>query len=412
MTTAEEYAGLSDQAYDVDQLRRDPPLRVGEEFGVDSGDHKQKYRVLDTEDHAANGFQAMAVAPIVDGAPDTSQIIVAYAGTNPEHRADILEDAKTVVGGTQGQLSQVPDARRFADRVKKEHPGSSISTAGHSLGGFLALLVAAENGWEATTFNAPDPWAQLSPKAKERLEADRRAGRTRQTNYVIEWDIVGNLYAHQTGATVFLTAEPGLDPLKYHNLDIGQAWSFCFDADGSIQHAGATGHSLQDILGNLADTFAPGTSEALAPALLMLAGIVRNPATMKAVGKNASAALVAVNSVAALGLAASIGGTAAALTEIKAANGRIIPRMEAGLREAKSTAALMPTITAADIEHCIHKHRLHVHENVDTEAVRAVDDLVDRHLIRVAQLSDGIARSVRHTLEQDAEWALTFGLDN
>jgi hypothetical protein len=410
MTTAEEYFDLADWAYRVDRLIQDPPLHVGEEFGVDSGDLKQKYVVIDTEDHPANGFQAMAVAPLVDGVPDLSHIVVSYAGTNPEHRADVLEDVETVVGGTQGLLSQAAEARWFADRVKQEHPGSTISTAGHSLGGFLALLVAAENDWEATTFNGPDPWALLSPEVRERLEAERKAGRTRQTSYVVEWDLVGNLYPHRTGSTVFLSAEPGGDPLTYHNLD--KTKMFRFNPDGSLQGTGAKGHRVKDILGNLVDSFVPGASEPLAPMLLVLEGITRDPATMRAVGKNASAALVAVNSVAALGLAASIGGTAAALTEIKAANGRIIPRMEAGLLAATKTAALMPTITAADIEHCIHKHRLHVHQNVDTEAVRAVSDLVDRHLIRVAQLSDGITRTVRHTLEQDAEWALTFGLDN
>ncbi|WP_460631459.1 hypothetical protein [Leifsonia lichenia] len=121
--------------------------------------------------------------------------------------------------------------------------------------------------------------------------------------------------------------------------------------------------------------------------------------------------MVAVNTVAALGLAASIGGMANALTQIKQANGRIIPRMEAGLLAAKNAAALLPTITAYDIERCIDKHRLHVHQNVDVDAVREVDERVDRHIVRVAQLSHGITQAVHHTLEQDAHWAMTFGLD-
>ncbi len=411
MTTAEESMGLAEHAYRVDRLIQDPPLSVGEEFAVRSGgDNRQKYLVIDVEVHAANGYQAMAVAPLVDGVPDLSNIVVSYAGTNPEHRADILEDAETVVGITQGPLSQAADAQRFADRVSKAHPEASISTVGHSLGGFLALLVAAEHGWESTTFNGPDPWQWLSPEAQDRLDADRRAGRNRMTNYVIEWDLIANLNPHRTGAAVFLTAEPGLDPLTYHNLGKGPNSVFQF-TDGELVGVAPHGRRYEDILANLVDSFVPGISEALAPTLLMLAGVAANPAARRTLGKNASAALVAVNTVSALGLAASIAGTAAALTEIKQANARIIPRMEEGLLAAKNAAAGLPTITAFDIEQCIDTHRLHVHQNVDTDAVRAVDEQVDRHLVRVGQLSDGIIASVRHTIEQDAEWAIAFAQD-
>jgi hypothetical protein len=132
---------------------------------------------------------------------------------------------------------------------------------------------------------------------------------------------------------------------------------------------------------------------------------------MKTLAKNASGVLVAVDSVAALGLAASIGSTANALAEIKVANGRIISRMEDGLLAAKNAAAVLPTITAYDIERCVDRHRLHVHQNVDMAAVHAVDERVDRHIERVGQLSQGIIQSVRHTLEQDAQWALTLGLN-
>ncbi|HEV7185520.1 MAG: hypothetical protein ACHP7F_06520 [Actinomycetales bacterium] len=409
MTTAEEYMFLAEYAYRVDRLIQDPPPAIDERFNVGSGDHKQLYQVLDTEDHPANGFQAMAVAPVVDGVPDLSHIVVSYAGTNAEHRADILEDVETVVGGTQGPLSQVADAQRFADRVKKAHPGSSVSTAGHSLGAFLALLVAAENNWDATTFNGPDPWEWLSPQAKTRLEADQKAGRKRLHNYVIEWDLIGNIYANRTGAADFVTDKQGRSELDYHN--IGKGGAFTFESDGSVKGAGAKGRRLEDIVGNIVDGLLPGASATVSPVLLALAGIARNPASMKTLAKNASGALVAVNSVAALGLAASIGSTANALAEIKLANGRIIPRMEDGLLAAKNAAALLPTITAYDIERCVDRHRLHVHQNVDMAAVHAVDERVDRHIERVGKLSQGISQTVHHTLMQDAQWALTFGLD-
>jgi len=408
VTTAEQYMDLADWAYRVDRLKRDPPLSVGERFRAGSGRHTQRYEVIDTEDHPANGFQAMAVVPVVDGVPDMSHIVVSYAGTNPDHRADILADVETVVGGAHGPMSQVLDAQFFADRVANMHPGSSVSTAGHSLGGFLALLVAAENGWDATTFNGPDPWEWLSPQAKKRLEADAKAGRNRMRNYVNEWDLIGNLYANRTGAAEFVSDKRGRETLAYHN--IGTRGAFRFNPDGSIKGAGASGRRLEDILGNAVDTFLPGASAAASPALSILAGIARSPEAMKTLAKNASGALVAVDSVAALGLAASIGGTATALAQIKQANGRIIPRMEDGLLAAKNAAALLPTITSYDIDRCVDRHRLHVHQNVDVDAVRAVDERVDRHIERVGQLSQGITQTVRHTLQQDAQWAVTFGL--
>ena len=409
MTTAEQYRDLANEVYRVDRLIRDPPLAVGEEFRVGSGDHTQKYRVIDTEDHAANGFQAMAVVPVVGGVPDMSQIVVSFAGTNPDHRADVLADVETIVGGAQGPMSQVLDAQFFADRVSDSYPGSSVSTVGHSLGGFLALLVAAEHNWGATTFNGPDPWEFLSPTAKKRLEADQKAGRLRVRNYVNEWDLIGNLYGNRTGAAVFVSDTRGRSTLKYH--DIGEDGAFRFNPDGSIKRAGATGKRFEHILANVVDTLLPGASTVVSPALLMLAGIARSPAAMRSLATNTSGALVAVNTVAALGLAASIGGMETALTQITQANGRIIPRMEAELLAAKNAAALLPTITAYDIERCIDKHRLHVHQNVDVDAVSEVDERVDRHIVRVAQLSHGITQAVRHTMEQDAHWAMTFGLD-
>lgn len=111
MTTAEEYQGLADAAYRVDRLRQDPPLVKGEPFRlkIDPSGTTQLYEVLDSENHEANGFQAMAVAPVVNGAVDTSHVVVVYAGTTPDHRADMLENITPVVGGKRGPGSQVLD---------------------------------------------------------------------------------------------------------------------------------------------------------------------------------------------------------------------------------------------------------------------------------------------------------------
>ncbi|MGH1548061.1 hypothetical protein ACRAWB_02330 [Leifsonia poae] len=412
MTTADEYLWLSDAAYRVDRLRLDPPYVKGRRFRVlvDPSGTTQRYEVLDTENHDANGFQAMAVAPVVNGAVDTSHIVIAFAGTNPDHRADILEDVTTVVGGDQGPMSQVLDAHFFADRVRAQYRGSTFTTAGHSLGGLLALLVGAENDWDSTTFNAPDAWDLLSPGAKERLQADTKAGRNRLHNYVNVWDVVGNIFGNRTGAADYVADDPGRDVLSYHNIGDDEDTAFSFNPDGSVRGAGAKGRRLEEIIGNAVDKIAPGASITLSPGISVLAGIARSPAAMASLAKAASGAMVAVNSAAALGLAASIGATAIALTQVKEANGRIVPRMEAGLLQAKNAVAGLPYITSYDIDMCIEMNGLNVRQNVDEDAVREVGQLLDDHLVLVGQLSDGITRSVTNTLAQDARWAMTFGL--
>ena len=406
MTTPEEYQNLADKAYEVDPLRRDPPVSVGERFRVGSGDHVQRYEVVATADHPANGFQAMAVAPIVGGVPDLTRIVVSYAGTNPGHRADLLEDAETIAGGDKGPLSQVADAQKFANRVKAAYPHSSLSTVGHSLGGYLALLVAAERGWPATTFNAPDPWEALSPHAKKRLTADNTAGRGMLRNYLNEWDIIGNLYGNRTGAAIYVADTRGRSTLEYHN--IGKNGAFRFGPDGSLTGTGVKGHRFENILANAINTLAPGTAALAYPALIAASATAHTPAAMKVLAKGFSEITIAINTVAALGLATSIGMLKEQLTAIKHANARILPRMHEHLRTATTTAALLPTITETDIQQCLDRHRLHVHQNVDEEAVRAVNEQVDRHLQRITQLKDGITQSVRNTIEQDTRWATTL----
>ncbi len=61
---------------------------------------------------------------------------------------------------------QINSAIAFANEVKKEYGEAAISTTGHSLGGFLALYVAAEKQWKNVGFNGPDPYDLLSPEAK------------------------------------------------------------------------------------------------------------------------------------------------------------------------------------------------------------------------------------------------------
>ena len=144
--------------------------------------------------------------------------------------------------------------------MQAQYSGSTITTAGHSLGGFLALLVAAENDWDSTTFNAPDPWEWLSPGTKVRLKADTKAGRNRLHNYVNVWDVVGNIFGNRTGAADYVADDPGRDVLSYHNIGDGKDKAFSFNGDGSMSGAGAKGRRLEEIIGNAVDKVIPGAS--------------------------------------------------------------------------------------------------------------------------------------------------------
>ena len=59
---------------------------------------------------------------------------MAFAGTNPEYRADATADLQTVIGGETGFGTQAAEAEAFAQKVRKTHPGETITTTGHSLG--------------------------------------------------------------------------------------------------------------------------------------------------------------------------------------------------------------------------------------------------------------------------------------
>ena len=67
------------RAYDVDSSSKDNKTIITGEMAKIDG---KTYEVIDTEDNQNTGFQAVAVAPIVDGKPDYNHVTVAYAGTN------------------------------------------------------------------------------------------------------------------------------------------------------------------------------------------------------------------------------------------------------------------------------------------------------------------------------------------
>ena len=239
--TDKNYNKISDEVYWLDpndKKKYDPTLKEGEVRNLGGTD----FKVLKIQENSkTDGMQAMAVAPVdKNGNIDTSQIVISYAGTNPKDWNDLETDLRTVGGfydktaspgfspsSSEGRVAgQLNSAIDFANSVKNDYKGATISTTGHSLGEFLALYIAAENQWKNVGFNGPDPYELLSPEAKKWIKENPGV----LTNYRNRADIIGNLMNNGTGAEIKISMEMGLQsPGTYH--DLGK-WKF--DKNGRL----------------------------------------------------------------------------------------------------------------------------------------------------------------------------------
>ena len=209
MTTERSLQALSAKVYELDFKNENyNPVEIGEikEFGG------VEYKILKVEDNITNGMQALAVAPVKNNIVDTSEIVIAYAGTNPGDNLDIWTDYQTVVWGSKeldtSKLfetanpidGQVITAEKFAEDVKNDYPDAVMTTTGHSLGEYIALYVAAENGWKNVGFNGPDPYKIISDDAKVWVEENPGM----LFNYRNKKDLIGNYGKNGTGAEILI----------------------------------------------------------------------------------------------------------------------------------------------------------------------------------------------------------------
>ena len=242
--TDKNYKEISDEVYKVDSGKYNPLI---EGQVIDN-----KYKILALEDNKNNGMQAMAVAPVNDrGEVDTSKIVIAYAGTRFSDSRDRDTDWQQVVKGSMGDVivdtskkstqittkNQLQTAKEFADEILKKYPSSLISITGHSLGGYLAVFVAAKNGWAATVFNAPDASNALSEKEIEWVLKNRDL----IVNYRNPRDIIGNYGGDKLGIARYVDSDIDINSIpgvsyginlikKYHALD---TWKD-FDSEGNL----------------------------------------------------------------------------------------------------------------------------------------------------------------------------------
>lgn len=242
MVTEEDYYKLSDIAYWIDSSKEDAPFQPTVNTILNDKDIKglsQSYQIIKIEDNQMNGMQAMAVSPIINETVDTSEIIIAYAGTNFSDHEDRMTDVVTVVGGDPNLYvidgfslpekaeGQVASAQEFAIEVHTEYENGKITTTGHSLGEYLGLYIAAENRWNNVGFNGPDPYNILSDEAKEWV--DENPGKL--ANYRNRYDGIGNFGGNTTGSEILVDMEMGIlrNPLDFHMLS---EWKF--DKSGQL----------------------------------------------------------------------------------------------------------------------------------------------------------------------------------
>ncbi|MBS9334564.1 lipase [Fructobacillus sp. M1-13] len=238
------YNKLATQSYFLDPGHSENDLRPIE--GKTKTFGNADFRILRTINHRS-GMQAMAVAPIVDGQVDTSEVVIAYAGTNIKDLKDSETDVRTVGGAltphslvmeikpetrvfgkalrSVRKSGQLHAADAFASRIETEYPNAKITTTGHSLGEYTGLYVAAEHHFENVGFNGPDPFHVLSPEAKKWAKNHPE----RLMNYRNRGDFIGNLRGNRTGAGLLIDMGKHLrNFLGYHDL---AAWDFSSDGN-------------------------------------------------------------------------------------------------------------------------------------------------------------------------------------
>ncbi|EHJ52968.1 lipase family protein [Streptococcus macacae] len=207
MVTDKDYKRVADRVYDVDPNKVQNPVKDGQKI------LNNQYQVLKTENNTSNGMQAMAVAPVdKKGNVDTSQVVIAYAGTNRSDPDDIATDVQSI-GHGRDELkkrgssptgptvdSQFKTAKAFAKKIEKAYPKAKLTTTGHSLGGSLSMYVALKRKYHSTTYNGPDIHSMLSSKEIAYMKKHKRQFR----NYRNPNDMIGNITGNETGSAIYV----------------------------------------------------------------------------------------------------------------------------------------------------------------------------------------------------------------
>ena len=259
--TEQNYRDIADRVYAVEDGKEAHTIIKNDTFK--SGGNQ--FQVLKVEDNTTNGMQAMAVAPVdANGNVDTSQVVIAYAGTNSADGKDLDTDLQSIGGGSKKLVSgsdmsaegltiadsQFKTALKFFKQVEKDvkqsHPNAVITTTGHSLGGSLSMYVALKRGYASVTYNGPDIHNMLSKKEIAYMQTHKGQFR----NYRNRYDVIGNVTGNETQTAIYVNATDGIyNPLHatsvYHSLS---NWQFnrkgqLINLDGKVASSYLSGMS-------------------------------------------------------------------------------------------------------------------------------------------------------------------------
>lgn len=230
MITEKNYNDIATRVYAVEEGKENYTITAGYSFNSNG----QNYEVIKVADNPSNGMQAMAVAPIgADGQLDTSQVIIAYAGTNfgDSFSRDVLTDVESVAGGSHNYRdlgvvtdSQFNTAKDFATEVEDEYPAATITTTGHSLGQSVAMYVALEKGYDNVGFNGPDIHNLIDENQVKYMQAHPEQFR----NFRNPNDIIGNIMGDETGTAIYV------DRKNAGMKDDHTVSGWTFDKDGNL----------------------------------------------------------------------------------------------------------------------------------------------------------------------------------
>ncbi|MCU9533543.1 hypothetical protein [Streptococcus sp. CSL10205-OR2] len=220
----------------------------------------KKYQVIAVQDNNNdadptndNGMQAMAVAPVENGEVDTSQIIIAFAGTNTDDARDLGTDFQNILINQKlglitdikpvfssmindhsensvvlpnllmptpapalsitGSETQLESSLQFYYQLKKDFPNSNFSFTGHSLGGFIALFVAVKTQWPATVFNAPNAGRLLTMQEIIWVKKNQEL----YNSFRINSDLIGNFGAY-FGVDILGVSKGVNGPYSIHDI--------------------------------------------------------------------------------------------------------------------------------------------------------------------------------------------------
>ncbi|HIC0375542.1 TPA: lipase family protein, partial [Streptococcus agalactiae] len=198
---------LSDMAYNIEKSKAESNghLQIIEGSQIIDFHQKRSFMVLEVNDDINNGMQAMACQSL----DESNHIVIAYSGTNAFNKKDILTDIDSVVLGKNNKLltcpssitlredgislpcknpSQITTSKLFAQKIKMNYPDATLWLTGHSLGGYLAMIVASEMRLSARVFNSPSPINNMSEAATSYVISHPE----KYHSYRINKDYIGN----------------------------------------------------------------------------------------------------------------------------------------------------------------------------------------------------------------------------